>query len=272
MNNKRPTKSPRAFRASLLATALVLLVGGNLGAAERGLSCSPADLNGAFATLPQGVILGGPLAGHFVGVGLLTFDGKSKWTGTASSSFNGGIIPVFTVAGDFTVTSDCFISIHDTVLDIRFEGYFTKDKKEAMFVESDNGTVTTNVLHRLPPTSCRTRDLSGEWEIQATGTVVGAGQYAQIGRLTFDGNGSFSGKTGSSTAGSFVRHDVTGTYVMNADCTFAATFFEETHTQRDIFGVMYDSNEFYFDYRGTGNVIGGTGKASVGSPSQGNNQ
>jgi len=272
MNDKRPTKSPSGTRAYVLATALVLVACGTLGAAEHGLSCSPADMNGAFATLPQGIILGGPFAGPFVAAGLLNFDGVSKFTGTASSSFNGGIIPVFAATGNFAVTSDCIVSVHETTFNIRFEGYFTRDKKQVVFVEPDTGTITTNVLHRLPPTSCRTRDLTGNWAIQSSGTVVGTGQFAQNGRLTFDGNGSFSGKTAASTAGAFVRHDVTGTYVMNADCTFTATFFEETNTRREIFGVMYDSNEFYFDYRGTGNVIAGTGKASITPPAGGNDR
>ena len=253
------------YLSQVMAAALGLLVcAGGLRADEHGLSCTAADMKGTFATEPQGIILGGPSAGPFVAAGLLTFDGKSKFTGVASSSFNGGIIPAFPATGNFTVTTDCFISVLETTLNIRFEGYFTRDKRQVVFVEPDNGTITTNVLHRLGPLSCHARDLTGNWAIQATGTVVGTGQFAQNGRLTFDGIGKFAGKTASSIAGAFAKHDVAGTYNMNTDCTFTATFFDENKTRHDIFGVLYDRNEFYYDYRDPGAVIAGTGKASVG--------
>ena len=57
-------------------------------------ACRAADLNGAYATLPQGLILGGSLAGPFIAAGVLRFDGVGRFAGTASSSFGGFILNV----------------------------------------------------------------------------------------------------------------------------------------------------------------------------------
>ena len=70
--------------------------------------------------------------------------------------------------------------------------------------------------------------MRNNWALEATGiNVATGGQFAQNGRLKFDGNGNFSGKTSSSVNGVIVRHDVVGTYNMNNNCSFTATFTDE---------------------------------------------
>jgi len=226
-------------------------------------------MKGNWATQPQGLLLasppGGPPVGPFAATGLLTFDGKGRFSGTASSSFDGVILFPFPATGDYSVTPDCFISVFEETLGIAFEGYFTRDKSQVVFFQPQAFTVTTNTLHRLQRPPCRTEYFRNNWAIQATGKDVGASQqFAGNGRLDFDGNGRFQGATGSSLGGVIVHHNVTGTINVNADCTLTMTITDESAHTSQLFGVLYgDRSEFYFIYQDPNVVITGVGKKSV---------
>jgi hypothetical protein len=234
--------------------------------------CQAGDLKGNWATEPVGTILGGELAGPFTAVGLLTFDGVGTFSGVASSSFDGAIVYPFPAAGPYTVSSDCFVHVVETSLNIIFDGYLTRDKDEIVFFEPQAGTITTNLLRRIKIPYCNERSLQDNWAIQATGTIVGTGQFAQNGRLKFDGRGKFTGTTASSIAGSIVDQDITGTYTMNSDCTFTGTVRGGITGGGYIFGILFHYGEgFYFDYSAaapasflpTGLVISGTGRQAA---------
>jgi len=55
-----------------------------------------------------------------------------------------------------------------------------------------------------------------------------------------------------------VRHDVVGTYNMNNDCSFTATFTDENGSVSNIFGSMDGAgSELVFIYKDPGLVIAG---------------
>ena len=259
--------------ARFVAVVGLLVFANGLWAQGKQPTCTPADMAGDFATLPAGTLLGGPLAGPFFAAGSLHFDGVSRFSGTASSSFSGFILFPFDAAGSYTVTPDCVVSVHEETLGINFTGYFTKNKNEVVFFEPDPGTVTSNVLHRQRIKNCTARDLSDEWAIQATGSIFSSPGafsrlFAQIGRLTFDGKGGFSGATSSTgPGGSIVNNTVSGTYSMNANCTFTASITDNNAVTSRIFGILYGlGEEFYFDYGAPGPTPPNGGLPGPGNP------
>jgi hypothetical protein len=68
--------------------------------------------------------------------------------------------------------------------------------------------------------NCSNATLRGSYGLHATGSVIGVGDFAAVGRFTFDGNGNL-------TANLFVRLNgnnveppqFTGTYSVSPDCT-----------------------------------------------------
>ena len=77
---------------------------------------------------------------------------------------------------------------------------------------------------------CDASTLRGSYAIQLTGIVSGVNPTitpvfgrAEIGIVTFDGAGNFTGKDTYNVAGVVARGTLTGTYTVNADCTGSLT-------------------------------------------------
>jgi hypothetical protein len=67
---------------------------------------------------------------------------------------------------------------------------------------------------------CSNAILRGPYSLHATGTVIGVGDFAAVGRFTFDGNGNLTGKLFVRVAGNNVEPpEFTGTYSVGSDCT-----------------------------------------------------
>jgi hypothetical protein len=79
--------------------------------------------------------------------------------------------------------------------------------------------------------ACTASLLAGRYAIQIAGIVPGGNPAiltqpypsAEIGILSFDGAGSFTGADTHNNAGSVTRNKLTGTYTVNADCTGSIT-------------------------------------------------
>lgn len=67
--------------------------------------------------------------------------------------------------------------------------------------------------------NCSAGVLRGRYGLSLTGTILGLGPAAEIGSITFDGYGAFSGKLSANFAGQPLPRTATGTYVVNPDCT-----------------------------------------------------
>ena len=67
---------------------------------------------------------------------------------------------------------------------------------------------------------CSNATLKGSYGLHATGTIIGVGDFAAVGRFTFDGNGSLTGKLFVRVAGNNREPPAfTGTYSVSPDCT-----------------------------------------------------
>ena len=103
---------------------------------------------------------------------------------------------------------------------------------------------------------CSNATLHGSYGLHATGTVIGVGDFAAVGRFTFDGKGNL-------TATLFVRVNgnnmeppqITGTYSVSPDCTVSDTWGGSTHVS-----VIVDNGKGYFilnNTSGEGDTISG---------------
>ena len=226
--------------------------------------CSNADLRGDFSTQPIGVLMDGPFAGPFTASGLIQFDGAGRFTGTATSSFNGTIFP-FDAFGTYTVTPDCFITTFEEVLQIPFEGYVSKTRNEVYLFQPQEGGITTNTLHRLNRSSCGDADLQDSWVMQTSGSNVTTGaRSVQLGRLRFDGVGNITGEVGTNINGVKSDYTLSGTYNVDSDCTLSMSLTDENGIVSHVFGVFFDdASQFEFIYSDDGLVIPGTARQAA---------
>jgi hypothetical protein len=220
-------------------------------------------MKGDFATQPQGILTAGPFAGPFAATGVIHFDGAGRFTGVANSSFNGQIIFPFGAEGNYSVTSDCFVTILETTLRIGFEGFMSATKNEVTLVQPDQGAITTNTLRRiLNPGNCTNANLNGVWTFQALGTnIAGLSRISQLGRVTFDGKGGFKGTTAVSSEGVIARSNITGTVQVFSDCTFLWKYTDDNGVGPLLFGTFLGAaDQFIMNYSVDGVVISGTGR------------
>ncbi len=67
--------------------------------------------------------------------------------------------------------------------------------------------------------SCSNATLHGSYGLHATGTIIGVGDFAAVGRFTFDGNGSLTGKLFVRVAGNNAEPPAfSGSYSVSPDC------------------------------------------------------
>ncbi len=68
--------------------------------------------------------------------------------------------------------------------------------------------------------NCSNASLKGSYGLHATGTIIGVGDFAAVGRFTFDGKGGLMGKLFVRVNGNNMMPPVfTGTYSVSPDCT-----------------------------------------------------
>ena len=103
---------------------------------------------------------------------------------------------------------------------------------------------------------CSNATLRGSYGMHTTGSVIGVGDFAVVGRFVFDGKGSL-------TAHLFIRlngestelTDVTGTYSVSPDCIVNDSWGGSTHVS-----VIVDEGRGYFilnNTLGEGDTISG---------------
>jgi hypothetical protein len=107
--------------------------------------------------------------------------------------------------------------------------------------------------------NCSNATLRGGYGLHATGTVIGVGDFAAVGRFTFDGNGHLTGKLFVRLAGNNAEPpEFTGTYSVNSDCTVTDNWgppINSTHVS-----VIVDHGKGYFilnNTSGSGDTISG---------------
>lgn len=94
-------------------------------------------------------------------------------------------------------------------------------------------------------TNCSNATLHGSHGLHATGTVIGVGDFAAVGRFTFDGKGNLKGKLFVRVNGNNMEPpEFTGTYSVSPDCIvtdFWGSPINSTHVS-----VIVDEGKGYF--------------------------
>jgi hypothetical protein len=92
--------------------------------------------------------------------------------------------------------------------------------------------------------NCSNASLHGSYGLHATGTTP-SGDFAAVGRFTFDGKGNLTGKLFVRVAGNNIEPPAfTGTYSVSPDCTVTDTWgppINSTHVS-----VIVDEGKGYF--------------------------
>jgi hypothetical protein len=85
---------------------------------------------------------------------------------------------------------------------------------------------------------CTKASYKGDFGFTATGTIVGLGQVAFVGRYTADGKGNLVGTQTASLNGTIERNSFTGTYVVKSDCTGSSIWNYPNFTQHLDFVIV----------------------------------
>jgi hypothetical protein len=114
--------------------------------------------------------------------------------------------------------------------------------------------------------SCSNATLNGGYGLHATGVTGAGGNFAAVGRFTFDGKGNLTGTLFARVAGNDVELHITGTYSVGADCTVDDTwnFSGASSTHKS---VIVDGGAGYFilnNTSGDGSVISGQARKQSG--------
>jgi hypothetical protein len=198
--------------------------------------CSNSSLRGNYGFQIKGTIVGlGPIGG----IALITFDGGGNFTQTDNVSVNGfPIVPNRPGSGTYNVNADCTGTqtlnqaggqvIHTTFV-------IAENGKEVFDEVTDSNLVITGVGKAVgsaddaeeddsSPFACSLQTIKGSYAISTTGSIVSAGPVgavADVGKLSFDGNGGASQTTTVSLNGTIIpsRSSLAGSYTVNPDCT-----------------------------------------------------
>ena len=180
--------------------------------------CSNSSLQGSYGFQLKGTIVGlGPIGG----VARLTFDGAGNFTQTDNVTVNADC------TGTQTLNSGGQV-IHTTFV-------IAENGKEVFDVVTDPHLVITSVGEAVSsvddnedddssPFTCSLKTIKGSYATSTTGSILFAGPVgavADVGKITFDGNGGASQTTAVSLNGVIIpsRSSLSGSYRVEADCT-----------------------------------------------------
>lgn len=269
-----------------LAAAGVLTVGTEFRGTPVGLvsvvqarnGCSNGSLRGNYGFQIRGTVVGlGPIGG----IALSAFDGEGNFTQTDNVTVNGfPIVPNRPGSGTYSVNADCTGTqtltqaggqvVHTTFV-------IAENGKEVFDEVTDPHLVITGIGKRVAspddnedddfsPPACSPQTIRASYGISTTGSIVTAGPVglvADVGKITFDGNGGASQTTTVSLNGTIIpnRSSLAGSYIVNPDCTGELSITLPTPTgpvpSTSRFVVVEAGNQLLLVNTGFGRVLTG---------------
>lgn len=223
------------------------------GALSAQPACSNASIRGTYGLDGSGAIYqppGPPLpvAGPFVRVGAVHFDGAGTVRYDTFSSYN-GFVTAEPYVGAYTVGPDCKYTYSAFLpppisLPTTFSGYVSAngDHVDYMLVSPDGAGVHAT-LTRQPMARCQTRDLVGTYSLGSHGTLLPPypinGPFVRTGTLTntidpagipYGSNptGRFTLTAMTNYSGGNVQETLSGTFSVQADCKVSFDYDQPT--------------------------------------------
>ena len=120
-------------------------------------------------------------------------------------------------------------------------------------------SLATESTAQAQPT-CSNASLQGSYGLHATGITGAGGNFAAVGRFTFDGTGNLTGTLFVRVAGNNVELEVTGTYSVSANCIVDDTWNVTGDGSSTHKSVIVDQGRGYLilnNTSGDGSVISG---------------
>jgi hypothetical protein len=228
----------RLFGTSLIALALMTAT------SVQAQNCSVAQFKGVYSALAKGEFLSGipvppQLLGPTTRVARVEVDGKGNSKLRAITSLNGVVINeeyggIYTVNPDCTTTTTLFIPFPDgkggnVIVPFTFSGVLSDNfqQLDIMLLDPTGSTIIIN-LRQQNKANCSVGDLSGGYRVEMrgfTGLPFGpALPFARLGRIAFDGKGSFSAQTNISNGGAISTDAFSGSYTVDSSCEFTIQY------------------------------------------------
>ena len=221
-------------------------------AAREPLTCANAQFKGVYGALAKGEFnleLLGPLNGPTTRIGRVQVDGLGNSEISAITSLNGVVLKE-SYEGNYTIFADCTARV---VLNIPFPGVgfipfefsgIVSDsfqQMDIMLVNPTGSTVGLTLRRQGDDTNCSVQDLNGGYAVDMRGSTSllspPATSFYRLGRVVFDGKGGFVAQTHTSTAGTIVPDNFSGSYSMDRSCFFTMSYGKEEWT-----GLMRDNS------------------------------
>ena len=184
-------------------------------------ACTVASLTGTYAITSVGLSTSGQPVSS---LDQIVADGKGHITGSSTRS-NNGVITTSTLTGKYTVAATCIATVTFTNEDKTIEHdklILNNGNLGAFLIETDNKHTQSSVAVAQGTATCTNLGVKNIYSAEATGTVLGTGQIAVVGQVTFNGKGALTGSATYSADGAITSATLRGTYQINANCTGTA--------------------------------------------------
>jgi uncharacterized protein (TIGR03437 family) len=222
-----------------IAFASCFLAAPYLAHAQTAGACTAATLSGTYSLSLTGrtVTSAVALTADYQAVGTITFDGVSKATATLVSNTNKAPGVAQTLAGTYTIPSNCVGTLNITGGDTATYTLIPYSSGNDYLITGSDAAYILTGSGGPQPASCLASTLSGVFAFSGNGfSLVSAGITAAndiSGLLQFDGAGLVTGSWAVATNGTSTPATVSGTYtILATSCTGSATV-------KDANGVAY---------------------------------
>jgi hypothetical protein len=232
--------------ASLIAVALIAVPG------AQAQNCTNSQFKGVYSALARGEFLAGlpaPLLGPTTRIGRVEVDGQGHSSIRAITSLNGlELSEVYT--GMYSTNPDCTGSV---TLNIPFPGFpdplpFTFNavlsdnfQQLDMILVNPPGSTVVISLRQQNKANCSANDLNGGYVVNMAG-VDGAVPFARLGRVVFDGTGSFSAGTTVSKGGEILTETLDGMYTVASSCELTMSYILPAEVVNTWSGVLMNNS------------------------------
>ena len=224
-----------------------------------GAVCTNATLKGVYGFISVGLNGSGVPASNVTQV---TADGNGNLTGITTKSINGTIV-TFTATGTYQVSTNCTGSATLTNQDGQTEHdnfVLNNGNKGGFLIQTDSNHVESAIAAAQGTATCTNLGVKHTYSLEATGLHIGVGQIAAVGQLALNGTGSLKGTITISANGAISSSlPVTGSYLINSNCTGTATFTPQGQSAINISIVIVNAGkELMFVETDNNTIVTGT--------------